>query len=109
LLLNKIDQFPNEHSLARLSRLIKDQGVRLNYTNDHEKTLKTLDEFYELRYPKELNPIDIGADDWTKIEPLFEHLIFLLPDQIQQELRQLNHPEKGNRILMIKKKSIKHL
>jgi hypothetical protein len=59
-----------------------------------------LDEFYELRYPKELNPIEIGTDDWAKVEHLFEHLIFLLPNQIQQALRQLNHLEKGNRILM---------
>lgn len=103
LLLNKSDQFPNEHALAKLSELLVKLGVMLNYTRDHKDTLRTLDKFYELRYPKESNPIEIGSDDWSKIEPFFEHLIFLLPDQIQQDLRQVNHSEKGNRILMMKK------
>jgi len=107
LLLNKCAQFPNEHSLVKLSRLISDQKVALNYTKDHERTLKTLDEFYELRYPKNLNPIEIGQEDWTAIESFFEHLIFLFPDQIQQELRQLDcYSKKGNRILMVKKENI---
>lgn len=104
-LLNKSDQFPNEHSLARLSELIEKQGIKLNYTNGHEETLRALDKFYELRYPKELNPIEIGGDDWAKIESFFEHLIFMLPDQIQQDLKRVNYSEKGNRILMMKKKS----
>lgn len=63
LLLRRSDSFSNEHSLAKLSRLIDKQGVALNYTEDHKKTLKTLDEFYELRYPKTLNPIEIGQED----------------------------------------------
>jgi HEPN domain-containing protein len=40
LLLNKSDQFPPEHSLAKLSLLIRNQGVNLNYTQGHEQTLK---------------------------------------------------------------------
>lgn len=100
LLLNTTDQFPNCHSLAKLSRLIKNQGVKLNYTNDHEKTLKTLDKFFDLRYPRELDPIEIGTDDWAKVEHLFEHLFSLLPNKIQQELRESDRLEKGNRILM---------
>lgn len=106
ILLNHCNEFPNEHSLAKLSNLIVKSGVNLNYTNGHEETLKTLDGFYELRYPKPINPIEIGDDDWSDIEALFEHLIFILPDEIQQNLKQMNHTEKGNRILMRKKKSI---
>lgn len=106
ILLNCSNEFSNEHFLNKLSNLIEKQGVKLNYTNDHKETLKTLNGFYELRYPKSLNPIEIGDDDWTKIEILFEHLILMLPDKIQQDLRQMNHSKKGNRILMRRKKSI---
>lgn len=105
MLLNCGNEFPNEHSLANLSNLIEKQGVKLNYTKDHEEILKTLDGFYELRYPKALNPIEIGDDDLAKIETFFEYLILMLPDEIQQYLKQVNYSEKGNRILMKKKKS----
>jgi HEPN domain-containing protein len=106
ILLNHSNEFPNKHSLAELSDLIVKNGVNLNYTRGHEEILKTLDVFYELRYPKTVNPIEIGDDDWSNIEALFEHLIFILPDEIQQALRQINHTEKGNRILMRRKKNI---
>jgi HEPN domain-containing protein len=105
ILLNCKNDFPNEHSLVNLSNLIERQGVNLNYTKEHKETLKILDEFYELRYPQAQNPIEI-SDDWEEIESFFEHLIFLLPVQIQQDIRQINYFEKGNRILMMKKKSI---
>lgn len=106
ILLSHSNGFPNEHSLAKLSDLIVKNGVKLNYTRGHEEILKTLDGFYELRYPKPVNPIEVGDDDWSNIEALFEHLIFILPDEVQQNLRQMNHTEKANRILMRKKKSI---
>lgn len=89
ILLNSNNEFPNEHSLAELSNLIGKEGVKLNYTNNQEETLKTLDSFNELRYPKASIPIEIGTDDWTKIKAFFEHLIFMLPDEIQQDLRQI--------------------
>ena len=106
LLLNKTNSFPAEHSLSKLSLLIKEQGINLNYTSTHDKTLTSLDGFYELRYPKALNHIEVGDDDWNNIESLFEYLIFMLPDRLQQELRQINYLGKGNRILMRKKKNI---
>ncbi|MCX5886142.1 MAG: HEPN domain-containing protein [Proteobacteria bacterium] len=106
ILLNQRNEFPNEHSLAKLSNLIVNSGVKLKYTIGHEETLKTLDGFYELRYPKAVNPIEIGDDDWSNIDALFEHLILILPDKIQQDLRQINHTEKGDRILMRWKKNI---
>lgn len=105
MLLNCNNEFPNEHSLASLSNLIEMQGMQLNYTKDHEEIIITLDRFYQLRYPKALNPIEIGDDDWVKIETFFEYLILMLPDEIQQDLKQVNCSEKGNRILMKKKKS----
>jgi len=106
ILLNGRNEFPNGHSLPKLSNLIEMYGVKLNYTNEHEKTLQVLDGLYELRYPKTLNPIEIGDDDWSNIEGLYKHLISKLPDQIQQDLRQIEHTEKGNRILMRRKKGI---
>ncbi len=106
ILLNHSNEFPNEHSLAELTNLIVKSGVNLNYTRGHEETLKTLDGFYELRYPRPISPLEIGDSDWSAIEALFEHLVFILPDEIQQNLRQINHTKKGNRILMRKKKSI---
>lgn len=105
ILLNKSDEFPNEHSLSNLSKLIEEQKVKLNYTEAHENTLRQLDDFYELRYPKILNPIEIGDDDWKSIENLFEFLILKLPQEIQQMIKEINEAEKGNRILLWKRKN----
>lgn len=43
-----------------------------------------LDRYKELRYPNPSDPIEIGDDDWAKIEALFCFLIDKLPQEIQK-------------------------
>jgi hypothetical protein len=78
----------------------------MNYGKHHLDTVTMLDGFNELRYPNPSNPIEIGDDDWDRIENLFDLLILMLPKRVQDELKQLDHSIKGNRVLMNKKKGI---
>jgi HEPN domain-containing protein len=100
IILNKCNEFPNEHSLDELSKLIGRQRVKLNYGTDRKDTISMLDGFYELRYPKPSNPIEIGDDDWGRIRNLFDLLILMLPEEIKDELKEMDYYKKGNRILM---------
>jgi hypothetical protein len=63
-----------------------------------------LDGFNDLRYPNPSGPIEVGDDDWEKIENLFDFLIFMLPERIQDEFKKLDHSVKDDRILMKKRK-----
>jgi HEPN domain-containing protein len=105
MILNSSNEFPNEHSLAKLSTLIERSKLKLNYEKNHEHTLKMLDDFNELRYPNTLNQIEIGDDDWESIENLFEFLILKLPPEIQQMIKDINHTEKGNRLLLMQERA----
>lgn len=104
LLLIRSDEFPNSHSLLKLSERFESLGGRLNYRKNHEETIRLLEGFYGLRYPRPVDPIEIDGDDWGRIEALFEFLVFALPKSIQEELKELDHCAKGNRILMWKEK-----
>ncbi len=105
ILLAKCHEFPNYHSLVKLSNLIEKQGAKMNYGRNHSRAIAMLDGFSQLRYPDSSNPIEIGDDDWDSVEALFEFLIFKLPEDVQNELRQMDHSKKGNRILMRRKKT----
>jgi HEPN domain-containing protein len=106
ILLNISNEFPNEHSLSELSKLIEKQGLKINYGKQHSHTVRMLDGFNELRYPNPSNPIEIGNDVLERIENLFDFLYVRLPKRIQEKLKQLDHSHKGNRVLMSKKKAI---
>jgi HEPN domain-containing protein len=106
IILNKCNEFPNKHSLVELSKWIERKSIRVNYATDHKDTISLLDGFYELRYPKPSNPIEIGDDDWRRIKNLFDFLILMLPEEKKDELKDIDHCKKGNRILMRRKKGI---
>lgn len=103
ILLNKTDEFDNEHSLVGLSNQIRAQKVELNYSTDQNRTLEKVNSFYDLRYPKEKDPIEIGSDDWDQIENLYEFLIFTLPNDIQEQIQNIDRGIKGGRIVLKKK------
>lgn len=103
ILLNKTNEFANEHSLIKLTDEIEKQGIELDYEKKHKAILNKINQFYDLRYPKVMNPVEIGDNDWDDIENLFELLMFAFPKEIQQKIQNINHSEKGNRILMKKK------
>lgn len=102
LLLSECSEFPNEHSLVVLKEQLEKHGAPISCGKDHEATLNLLETFYELRYPRTQSPIEIGSDDWEGIERLFEFIVFLFPSSLQEQFRDLDHTQKGNRILMKK-------
>ena len=106
ILLNICNEFPNEHSLANLVRLIEKQDIKMNLGKHHLETVTMLDRFNELRYPNSSNPIEIGDDDWERIEGFFDLLLLLMPERVQNEFKQIDHSVKDSRVLMSKKKGI---
>jgi len=103
LILNMDDKFDSEHSLKRLWSTYEEHHGPVALGNENRGALELLEDFYELRYPKVSSPIEIGSNDWDGIERLFEFLVFLFPEHIQEQFKNLDYSEKGNRILMYKK------
>ena len=104
ILINKTGEFDNEHSLVKLSNQVRKQNVELEYSKDQNRTLEKVNSFYDLRYPKELSPVEIGSDDWDYIENLYEFLFYVLPDDIQEQVKKIDRGVKGGRITMKKRK-----
>jgi len=103
LLLNKCNEFTDEHSLMKLKEKFESYHGSLSFYGDYENTIKLLEGLYELRYPKISVPIEIGSDDWGKIEKLARFIFFLFPDSLQKQFINLDYTEKGNRKLMCRK------
>ena len=103
LLLNKCNEFTDEHSLINLKNKFENNHGSLIFCGDHENTIKFLEGFKHLRYPKIVAPIEIGSDDWEKIEKLARFIFFLFPDSLQKQFINLDYTEKGNRKLMCRK------
>lgn len=104
MLLHKCDEFPDVHSLTKLSELIESQGAKIDYTEEHSEVIRMLDHFYKLRYPNPAGPVEIGDDRWEAVEILFDHLILMFPEQTQHTLKHMDHSIKDNRVLMKKKR-----
>ncbi len=101
LILNKCGKFPSEHSLAKLRTTFESHNRELvTFGEENETTIKLLEDFYQLRYPKTSAPIEIGSDDWDGIRRLIDFIIPLFPSSLQEEFWKLDYSQKGNRILM---------
>jgi hypothetical protein len=104
LILNKCNEFTGGHSLINLKKEFESyHHGSLIFRGDHENTIKFLEGFKHLRYPKILAPIEIGSDDWGKIEKLAHFIFSLFPDCIQDQFKKRDYSEKGNRKLMCRK------
>jgi HEPN domain-containing protein len=97
-------EFEGIHNLQSLfQRLVDKHGVEA-LSAEHQATLKLLDQFDHLRYPNRNEPVEIGDDDYPRIEALVGHLCRSMPQSIPDSMEKLEYGHKGGRVLMKKKR-----
>ncbi len=106
LLLYKSNEFPAEHSLECLVKLIADVGPPISLNTNELKTVRLLDKFKELRYPIPYNPVEIGDEDWNPIQKLAFQIIRQLPEEFQLYCSSVDQNLKGGRILMERPRNV---
>lgn len=92
--------FTDTHDLSYIYENLTLNQKKWSLAKKHVKTINLLNNFYGLRYPKPNGAIEIGSDDWPKIESLCEALIKKLNKKHQKEMRNIDFFSKGNRVLL---------
>lgn len=76
------DEFPAEHDLKRLFRMLQKKGMALSQQN--KKWLNYLNRFHTLRYPDLETGIEVDVNHWKKTKSLFEELRKQVPEEINK-------------------------
>jgi HEPN domain-containing protein len=76
------DEFPGEHDLKRLFRLLRRNGIELSVPN--KKWLNYLNRFSALRYPDPGMETEVDVNHWDATKSLFEELKTYAPREIQK-------------------------
>ncbi len=101
-LLDRTEEFPNEHNLKQLIRRLQATGFALGLSSARSEALELLDSFSELRYPEPEGLSPIGDESWATVYDLYEWLLVQLPASLGQAIQQINHAEKSGRLLLQK-------
>lgn len=99
------NSFPNEHNLLKLLSDIESVEDIPRLKAKPRETLVQINQFSLIRYPTPKNPVEIGDEDWAKIEELVNALFSILPTELQHELLEPEINIKGERILLWKKRT----
>jgi hypothetical protein len=101
--LHQFKSFENKHDLIGLYEPLKPYLDGKPFSTEQEVLLRTLDSYYELRYPRQHDPIETGNDDWLPIEQLLDTLWDQMPAALSSVLFEIVPTKKGGRVLMEKK------
>jgi HEPN domain-containing protein len=102
--LNKRGTFPKTHNLETLYNGIHEAIPSFELSHKQMSTLTYLDSFYDLRYPKAKNPIEVGDEDWDRILSLLNIVCKRMPKRLFREFNAHPKNRKGGRTLMEKTK-----
>ena len=105
LLLSVQGYFTDTHDLTSIYQCLAANQKKWLFAKRHEGTIKLLNRFYNLRYPRPGNVVEIGSDDWPLIESLFKTLIKKMNKRQQEELNNIDYLSKGNRVLFYREVS----
>jgi HEPN domain-containing protein len=95
--------FDNTHNLVALFDALKKKDKALDIGPDNEKFLTTLNEFYELRYPRrEKGPVEVGSDQLKHLDALLHALWEKMPEELTRAYEKIDGTQKGGRRLMKK-------
>jgi HEPN domain-containing protein len=102
--LHQFKSFENKHDLVGLYGCLKPYLDGTPFSTEQEDFLRQLDSYYELRYPRQHDPIETGTDDWVLIDKLLDTLWAQMPEELLSVLSEIvGLSEKGGRVLMKKK------
>jgi len=102
--LHQFKAFEDKHNLLVLYGSLKPHLDGPPFSREQEELLQRLDTYYELRYPRQHDPIETGSDDWLPIEKLLDTLWDQMPKELSSVLFEIAPNKKGGRVLMEMKK-----
>lgn len=104
-LLESLGRFPGIHSLTNLVEQLKDEGINIDFSDDENDILKIVDSYEELRYPNPNHGIEVGNDDWERIDRLLDKIWEQMPETFDEYVEAIDLINKNGRVLMKKRKS----
>ena len=101
--LHEFGFFKNTHDLVKLIEELKSNKCSIEFDSNETETIKTVNCFYSLRYPRRAeNVIEIGSDQVERFEVLLQSLWCMLPSELIDTYGEINRTGKDGRILMKK-------
>ncbi len=98
--------FKDTHKLEDLINKLRQNGYKIEFKEREAKTIKIINKFYNLRYPRRVEgPIEIGADMFDDIQSILESLWQQLPKELIEVYNKIDPLRKGGRVLMEKRKT----
>ncbi len=94
------DEFPGEHDLQALLRLLHQEIPDLEVTEAGEHAVSLVNRFKELRYPKPEDPIEIGSDNVDLFARLYSTFWEFIPEEVRPTVDSTGWVTKGGRVLM---------
>ena len=105
--LHEISYFKDVHDLNKLITELKDEGCSIDFDGNEQKTIDTISEFYNLRYPRRVEgTVEIGSEQAIEFENLLDSLWQKLPSELISAYNEIDRNRKDGRILM--RKAIEH-
>ena len=103
--LHEFGFFKDTHELSNLIAKLKQHKCKLEFTKEQEQTIKDINNFYNLRYPRraEGTTIEIGSDQIKEFEELLDLLWKMLPTELIDAYESLDRAKKDGRVLMRRK------
>jgi HEPN domain-containing protein len=98
LLLQRADEFPATHDLAKLRRLLARAAPEVEFTSEGRSVLSRINKFSSLRYPAPGGAEPIGTEDLSPLLNLAQAVVGAFPPKLQAEFAP--RLEKGGRVLM---------
>lgn len=98
LLLDLNGEFPDEHRLQELWRMIQERRPGFQLNQSHADVFPCLDRYYGLRYPGPNNKLQgISANDWPVIREIAEYIRAEFPPILQEVTDSQHATKKGGR------------
>ena len=101
-LLTLCHEFPDEHSLRKLTKQLADNSFYIKFRDNNTTLLQKLDKLYDLRYPSPSDPVNIGNEDWNVVQQMIIAIVDRMPDSLRDCFERIRRPVKGDRVLMRK-------
>ncbi len=101
--LEAFGEFCGVHSLQDLAQQLRDKGQTLNLSEEENEALTIADEYGELRYPNPRKGVEVGSDDWEKLDALLNRIWEQTPSTFDGYFQSIDPARKGGRVLMERK------